>query len=96
MNPYQVMGIIAVCTCVFMGVVAFLSMQGVHVLVALLGVYLAAVSFMYLMQRRARESFEVMDDTRSRQFDRDALRYRARAKDFSSSKSATSIVSEHL
>ena len=94
MNPYQVMGIIAGCTTVFAGVVALLAMQGVHVLIALLGVYLVAVSSMLAMQRRARENFEVMDDQRSRRFDRDSLRYRARAKDFSSANSAARAVNE--
>lgn len=84
MYPYQIMGIIAVCTSVFAGGVVFLTMQGVHVLVALLAVYLVSVSFMLIMQWRASESFDVMDDQRSRRYDRDSLGYRARARDFSS------------
>lgn len=58
MNPYQVMGIIAGCTIVFAGVVALLTMQGVPILVAFLGVYLFAVWCMLGMQRRARDSYE--------------------------------------
>lgn len=96
MNPFQVMGIIAGCASVFAGVVTLLAMQGVHVLIALLGVYVVAVSFMLLMQRRATESSEVMDDRRLRRFDRDSLRYRARARDFSKLNSPTSVVSEQL
>lgn len=96
MYPYQIMGIIVVCTSVFLGVVTFLTMQGVHVLAALLVVYLVAVAFMLAMQRRARESFDVMDDQRSRRYDRDSLRYRARARDFSSTNPVVSLASEQL
>lgn len=57
MKIYQAMGIIAVCTFVLVGVVALLVMQGVHVLLAVLVVYLCAVWTMLSMQRKARESF---------------------------------------
>lgn len=96
MNPYQVMGIIAGCAVVFAGVVTLLTMQGVHVLIALLGVYLAAVSFMLTMQIRARECFDIMDDQRSRRYDRESLGYRTRARDFSSSNRTSPVVSEQL
>ncbi len=58
MNPYQVMGGIACCTLIFAGVVTFLTLQGVPLLVAFLGVYLLAVWIMMGMQRRARQLFE--------------------------------------
>jgi len=58
MNPYQVMGGIACCTLIFAGVVAFLTVQGVPLLVAFLSVYLLAIWVMMGMQRRARQLFE--------------------------------------
>lgn len=96
MNRYQVMGIIAGCSVFFAGVVTLLIMQGIHLLIALLGVYLVAVSFMLTMQSRARECFDIMDDQRLRRYDRDSLGYRARARDFSSTNSAAPVVSEQL
>ena len=90
MNPYQVMGIIASGTIVFAGVVTWLTMQGVHILLAFLLVYLGAVWFMLGMQRRARESYDVRDDYkdeyreeyRAPRQDRDSLASRIRAQDF--------------
>lgn len=82
MNPYQVMGIIACCTIIFAGVVTLLTMQGVHILYAFLGVYFLAVWCMLGMQRRARESFEVREDLRLRQYERESLTHRGRARDF--------------
>jgi len=58
MNPYQVMGVIACCTLIFAGVVSFLTVQGMPLLMAFLGVYLLAVWIMVGMQRRARQLFE--------------------------------------
>ena len=58
MNPYQVMGGIACCTLIFAGVVTFLTVQGVPLLLAFLGVYLLAIWIMMGMQRRARQLFE--------------------------------------
>ena len=58
MNPYQVMGGIAVCTLIFAGVVIFLTAQRVSLLMAFLGVYLVAIWMMMGMQRRARQLFE--------------------------------------
>lgn len=84
MNPYQVMGIIVCCTVVFAGVVTLLTMQGVHILLAFMGVYLAAVWFMLSMQRRARENFDIMEDHRPRRYVREPLRHRAYARDFGS------------
>lgn len=52
------MAIIACCTVIFAGVVTFLAMQGVPILLAFLGVYLAAVGFMVGMQRRAQQAFD--------------------------------------
>ncbi|MFK7997513.1 MAG: hypothetical protein AB8B87_25535 [Granulosicoccus sp.] len=85
MSAYQVMGIIVCCTVVFTGVVTLLTMQGVHILIALLGVYLFAVWSMLCMQRKARENFESREDGRRRRFDSESRGYRARAKDFSPS-----------
>ena len=82
MNPYQVMGIIVCCTVVFAGVVTFLTMQGVHILHALIGVYLLAVWFMLSMQRRARESFDIMEDLRLRRYSREPQRHRGHTRDF--------------
>jgi uncharacterized membrane protein len=58
MNPYQIMAIIACCTLIFAGVVTFLTLQGVPILVAFLGVYLTAIWFMLGMQRRAQQAFD--------------------------------------
>lgn len=93
MNAYQVMGIIVCCTAVFAGVVTLLIMQGVHILLALLGVYLVAVWCMLSMQRRARDNFEVREDIGRRRLDVDP-RHRARAKDFSRPREVASLVQE--
>lgn len=83
MNPYQVMGVIVVCTIVFAGVVTFLTMQGVHILYAFLGVYLLAVWCMLAMQRKARENFEVRESFRQKGYQRDLQQTpRRRAGDF--------------
>lgn len=82
MNPYQVMGIIASCTLVFAGVVTLLTMQGIHILYAFLGVYFLAVWCMLGMQRRARESFEIREDLKLRRFERQPRTHRERARDF--------------
>lgn len=50
----------------FVGVVTFLSVQGVPVPVTFLGFYLVAVGCMLGMQRRARESCESMERQRRR------------------------------
>lgn len=81
MNPYQVMGVIAICTMVFAGVVTFLTMQGVHILYAFLGVYLSAVWLMLGMQRRARESYEVREDLKLRRNERRSQPNRGHAID---------------
>ncbi|MFK8080480.1 MAG: hypothetical protein AB8B97_09355 [Granulosicoccus sp.] len=94
MRAYQIMGIIVCCTAVFMGVVRLLTMQGVHILIALLGVYLFAVWSMLCMQRKAREHFESREDGRSRKYDAETLRHRARARDFSRPSKATSLLHE--
>ncbi len=94
MNVYQVMGIIVCCTVVFAGVVTFLTMQGVHILLALSGVYLAVVWCMLSMQRKARDSFEDKDEFGRRRFDSDPQTNRARARDFSRSRSIASIVQD--
>lgn len=56
MNPYQIMGVIAVCASLFAGVVALLSMQGMPVLAAFICVYVVAIWFMLSLQRRARQA----------------------------------------
>jgi len=81
MNPYQIMGTIACCTIFFVGLVTFISMQGVHILLAFLGVYLFAVFLMLGMQRAARESFELMEDLKLRKYQRQTLLGRTDAKD---------------
>lgn len=58
MGPYQVLFIIVVCTLMFAAVVGFLSIQGVPVLVAFLGVYAVAMGAMLGMQRRARQRYD--------------------------------------
>ena len=85
MNPYQVMGIIAVCTIVFAGVVSLLTMQGMHILLAFLIVYLFAVWCMLGMQRRARDSYDAGDDLRSRRGENEPLTNRLHARDFQGS-----------
>lgn len=79
MNPYQIMAIIAGGTIIFSGVVTFITMQGVHILLAFLGVYLFAVFLMLGMQRRARENFDIMEDLRLRKYQRDTLTDRSHA-----------------
>ena len=69
MNPYQVMGIIASCTLVFAGVVTLLTMQGVPLLLAFLGVYLVAVCCMLGMQKRARQTYYGMRYMNQRRHD---------------------------
>ena len=85
MNPFQVMGIIAVCTIVFAGVVSLLTMQGMHILLAFLVVYVFAVWCMLGMQRRARDSYDAGDDLRSRRSEEEFLTNRLRARDFQGS-----------
>ena len=94
MNAYQVMGIIVCCSAVFAGVVTLMTMQGIHILLALLGVYLVAVWCMLSMQRRARDNFEVRDDIGRRGLDSDPRIHRARARDFSRSREVASLFQE--
>ena len=82
MNPYQIVGIIACGTAVFAGVVTLLTMQGIHILLAFLGVYLLAVVLMLAMQKTARESFEVMEDLRLRKYQRNSVNQLTRAREF--------------
>ncbi|NND91302.1 MAG: hypothetical protein HKN42_10595 [Granulosicoccus sp.] len=84
MGPYQIMGIIACCTIVFAGVVTLLTMQGMHILLALLVVYLVAIWCMLGMQRRARESYEIREEFRSRSHTGESLPGRVRSSDFQS------------
>lgn len=53
MNPYQIIGILFGCTLCFVGVVAALSLMGVPLLIAFLGVYFSTAWFMLGLQRRA-------------------------------------------
>jgi uncharacterized membrane protein len=80
MKPYQIMGIIACCTIFFVGVVTLLSMQGVHILLAFLGVYLLAVLLMLGMQRRAEECFELVEGLKLRKYQRNSRMRRTRAR----------------
>lgn len=96
MNPYQVMGIIACCTIVFAGVVTLLTMQGVHILYAFLGVYLLAIWWMLSMQRRARESFEFREDLKLRQSEQETRIHRRRASDFPGANQSETQTIDHL
>jgi len=58
MNPYIIMGVIAICASLFAGVVALLAGQGVPILAAFICVYVVAIWFMLSLQRRAREAAE--------------------------------------
>jgi len=71
MNPYQIMGVIAICASLFAGVVALLAMQGVPVLTAFVCVYLVAIWFMLSLQRRARQAEEGADYPQQRRTDRE-------------------------
>lgn len=55
MGPCQILLLVVLCTLVCTAVVGFLSLQGVPVLVAILGVYAVAVAAMLGMQHRARQ-----------------------------------------
>lgn len=81
MKPYQIMGIIACCTIFFLGVVTLLSMQGVHVLLAFLGVYFLAVILMWGMQSRAKENFELLEELKLRKYQRQSLMHRTHARE---------------
>ena len=70
MNPYQIMGVIAVCASLFAGVFALLAMQGMPVLVAFICVYILAIWFMLSLQRRARQAAEGSDYSQQRTSDR--------------------------
>ena len=79
MSPLQVLCVIACCVAVFVGVLTFLTSQGVPLPLALLGLYLSAIGCMLGMQRRARESCEGLERGRrhsldSAAFDGDAER----------------------
>jgi len=91
MNAIQVMGIIVLCTAVFAGVVTWLAAQGVHVLVAVLGVYLLAVWTMLCMQRKARESFDCRDAQFTSHISTPPGASHAYAKDFSSGNNVVSF-----
>ncbi len=79
MNPFQKVGIIACGTIFCAGVVTLITMQGVHILLAFLGVYLFAVIQMLGMQRTARENFELMEDPGFRRQQRESRAHRSRA-----------------
>ncbi len=81
MNPYLIMGIIAGCTAIFAGVVTLLTMQGVPLLLAFLGVYLIAVWIMVGMQRRAREIYDGQDHAAQRLYDQESVVRRVRIND---------------
>ena len=73
MNPFFIMGIILVCTSLFALFVTLLTMQGVHILHALLGVYLFCVWCMLCMQRKARSCFENRMRDEGRLFESDSF-----------------------
>ena len=81
MKPYQIMGIIACCTAFFAGLVTLMTMQGIHIVLAILGVYFLAVFVMLGMQRRAKESFEFMEELKLRKHQRNSLMSRTRARE---------------
>ncbi len=85
MNPYLVMGIIAGCTAIFAGVVTFLTMQGVPLLMAFLGVYLIAIWVMVGMQRRAREIYDGQEHASQRMYDQESVVRRVRINDLTES-----------
>jgi len=95
MNPYQVMGIIAGCTAIFAGVVTFLTMQGVPLLLAFLGVYLIAVWVMVGMQRRAREIYDGQEHASQRMYDQESVVRRVRINDLTES-SEEAVTRRHL
>ena len=95
MNPYQVMGIIAGCTAIFAGVVTFLTIQGVPLLLAFLGVYLIAVWVMVGMQRRAREIYDGQEHASQRMYDQESVVRRVRINDLTES-SEESVSHRHL
>ena len=95
MNPYQVMGIIASCTLVFAGVVTLLTMQGVPLLLAFLGVYLVAVCCMLGMQKRARQTYDGMRYMNQRRHD-DGLSNADNAGDSDLSGKAVSSDAQYL
>ena len=70
MNPYQIMGVIAICASLFAGVVALLTMQGMPVLAAFICVYVVAIWFMLSLQRRARQVADGRDFLQQRVSDR--------------------------
>lgn len=71
MNPYQIMGIIAICASLFAGVVALLATQGMPLLAAFVCVYVVAIWFMLSLQRRARQAAEGSNLSQQRVSDRD-------------------------
>jgi len=71
MNPYQIMGVITVGAMLFAGMVAFLTMQGMHVLTAFVCVYITAIWFMLSLQRRARQAEHAPDHPQQRMTDHD-------------------------
>ena len=73
MSPLQVLCVIVCCMAMFVGVLAFLTSQGVPLPLALLGLYLSAVASMLGMQRRARESCEGFERGRWYPLDSPAL-----------------------
>lgn len=71
MNPYQIVGIITLCTALFSGIVALLVMQGMPVLTAFICVYAVAIWFMLSLQRRARQAEESVSHSYQRVTDRE-------------------------
>lgn len=86
MNPYQIMAIVAGCMLVFAGVVSVLAVQGVPLLLAVLGVYLIAVWIMFGMQKRARELYDGDDTFAQRRHDRFSTAHNVRVYGLAESK----------
>lgn len=82
MKPYQIVGIIVCCAIFFAGIVALLSMQGIHILLACLGIYLLAVFLMLGMQRAARGSLELMEEVKLYKFRRNYSLRRTHARQY--------------
>lgn len=75
MNPLHVIGIVAGCLLIFSAVVTFLTLQGVPLLLAFLGVYLAVIGTMMGMQRRAREICESLEQQRRESSNRSGVAF---------------------
>lgn len=67
MNPYQIIGVIVICTLIFAAIVAGLTFAGLPLLVAFAGVYLTTIWVMVGMQKRARQTADMQRYRSTRQ-----------------------------